>query len=103
MRPIATGETFRRANELQVGEYALVDYEQYPPSYEAPASFIGAPVFDGNRRLGVLLFQMPLDTISEVMGARYGLGEGGDAFDDCITPISFAKQPMVVVVWCHIT
>ena len=74
------GEAFRAADQLPAGEFALFDFRQYAPSYEAPASFIAAPVFDGGERLGVLLFQMPLDTITEVMSARHGLGEGGDAF-----------------------
>ena len=58
----------------------LVDFEQYPPSYEAPASFIASPIFSGDERIGVALFQMPLDRISAVMSERAGLGETGEIY-----------------------
>ena len=73
------GEAFRRANQLtDARDFVLVDFEQYKPSYEAPASFIASPIFDGDTRLGVAMFQMPLDTITEIMGERAGLGETGE-------------------------
>ena len=73
------GEVFRQANKLSdPSEFVLVEFEQYMPSYEAPASFIASPIFDGDKRLGVAIFQMPLDTITEIMGNRDGLGETGE-------------------------
>lgn len=73
------GEAFRRANRLtDPRDFVLVDFEQYKPSYEAPASFIASPIFDGETRLGVAMFQMPLDKITEIMGERAGLGETGE-------------------------
>ena len=55
------GEAFRRANAATAGEaVVLVDYAPYTPSYEAPASFIASPIFDGGEKIGVALFQMPL-------------------------------------------
>lgn len=74
------GEAFRQARELNVGEIAFVDFKQYGPSYEAPASFIASPIFDGDERIGVLIFQMPLDRISNVMSVRDGLGESGESY-----------------------
>ena len=56
-------------------DIVLVDFEQYGPSYEAPASFIASPIFDADTIVGVALFQMPLDGISSVMGQRAGLGK----------------------------
>ena len=73
------GEAFRRANELENGEYVLVDFKQYLPSYEAPASFIATPVYDGQEKLGVAIFQMPVDKILEVMSHRDGMGDTGEA------------------------
>ena len=73
------GEVFRRANKLSdPNDFVLVEFEQYLPSYEAPASFIASPIFDGEKRLGVAIFQMPLDTITGIMGERDGLGETGE-------------------------
>ncbi len=69
---------FREANELPAGEFVLVDFEQYKPSYEAPASFIAAPVYDGKEKLGVAIFQMPVDKILDMMSHRVSLGETGE-------------------------
>ncbi|WP_442481948.1 methyl-accepting chemotaxis protein [Aeoliella sp. SH292] len=73
------GEAFRKANAMNnAGEFVLVDFDPYLPSYEAPASFIATPIFDGARKLGVVIFQMPVDRICEVMAQRDGLGESGE-------------------------
>lgn len=61
-------------------ETFIVDFEQYSPSYEAPASFIASPIFDGNEKVGVAVFQMPLDRISQVLAQRSGLGETGETY-----------------------
>ncbi|TWT48259.1 methyl-accepting chemotaxis protein [Botrimarina hoheduenensis] len=71
-------EAFRQATKLAKGETAFVDFARYLPSYEAPASFIATPIFDGDKRLGVLVFQMPVDRITDMMAARPGLGESGE-------------------------
>ncbi|MCF6227919.1 MAG: methyl-accepting chemotaxis protein [Planctomycetes bacterium] len=73
------GECFRTANDLSsADETFMVDYKQYSPSYEAPASFIASPIYDGKEKLGVLIFQMPLDRLTEVMTAPDGLGKTGE-------------------------
>ncbi len=74
------GEVFRKARGLDAGEIAFVDYQQYAPSYDAPASFVAAPIFAGGKRVGVLIFQMPLDRVTEVMSVRNGLGESGESY-----------------------
>jgi methyl-accepting chemotaxis protein len=63
----------------------LVDYDLYAPSYDAPASFIASPIFDGDEKIGVLVFQMPTDEINRVMTgdknwSREGLGETGETY-----------------------
>jgi methyl-accepting chemotaxis protein len=73
------GEAFRKANAMtNHDDFVLVDFEQYTPSYEAPASFIASPIFDGDEKVGVAIFQMPVDRITSVMGLREGLGETGE-------------------------
>lgn len=64
---------------------SLVDFEAYEPSYNAAASFISTPVFDGNKFVGVLAFQMPIGEIEQIMtfkGDREsaGLGQSGEAY-----------------------
>lgn len=75
------GEVFARANELQDGDAAvLVDYRRYTPSYEAPASFIASPIFQEGEKVGILIFQMPIDRLNEILLARAGLGETGETY-----------------------
>ena len=74
-------ECFAKANKSEAAEeIVLVDYKQYSPSYEAPASFIASPVFDGDKKVGILMFQMPIDYINQVMGLRSGMGNTGETY-----------------------
>lgn len=66
-------------------DVALVDYNEYLPSYNAPASFIACPIFDGEKVIGVLAFQMPIDNINEIMTnhkqwENVGLGKTGESY-----------------------
>jgi len=63
----------------------LIDFEPYDPSYRAPASFIACPVYDGNEKIGILVFQMPIHRINQILtGDNHwredGLGESGETF-----------------------
>ena len=60
---------------------AFFDFAPYAPSHDAPASFIAAPLIDGEGKLiGVLAFQMPIDNLNGVMQDGAGLGESGQSF-----------------------
>lgn len=73
------GRAFQAASKLDDPNQAvLVDFENYWPSYQAPASFIASPIFDGDERLGVLIFQMPVDRINELMSLDSGIGSTGE-------------------------
>jgi methyl-accepting chemotaxis protein len=58
----------------------LEDFAHYGPSYEAPASFIASPVFNNGERIGVLIFQMPIDRITAVLSQETGMGETGEVY-----------------------
>ena len=63
----------------------LVDFKPYPPSYNEQASFISSPIYDGNKKIGVLIFQMPIDKINNIMTnknewAKVGLGASGETY-----------------------
>ncbi|MCP3985601.1 MAG: methyl-accepting chemotaxis protein [bacterium] len=74
-------EVFQKAAQADTPDATiLIDFKQYTPSYEAPASFIASPIFDGSEKIGVAIFQMPLDRITAVMGTRSGLGETGETY-----------------------
>ena len=68
------------ANASSKDDVFLVDYEDYVPSYQAPASFISSPIYDGDTKVGVAIFQMPLDKIAAIMGERTGLGNTGETY-----------------------
>lgn len=69
---------YKAALTVKKGSAQLLDYEAYTPSYDAPASFIAAPVYDKNDKLlGVLIFQIPVDRINAIMQTRKGLGDSG--------------------------
>jgi PAS domain S-box-containing protein len=63
----------------------LEDFEPYHPSYNDQASFISSPIYDGDKKIGVLLFQMPIDRINDIMTSKQnwesvGLGKTGETY-----------------------
>lgn len=74
-------DAFRKAKTInKKDQYVLVDYKKYTPSYEAPASFIAAPIWKGENKIGVAIFQMPIDRLNEIMGERSGMGKTGETY-----------------------
>ena len=77
---------FRQASVAKEGSFTcLKDFEPYQPSYNAPASFIASPIFDGDEKIGVLVFQMPIDRINDIMTSHQawkdvGLGDSGETY-----------------------
>lgn len=72
-------------NAKNKGALKLVDYRPYHPSYNAHASFIACPVFDGDEQIGVVAFQMPIDRINDIMTSKQkwsdvGLGATGETY-----------------------
>ena len=61
------------------GERAIVDFKQYEPSYGAAASFVSSPVFDNGKKIGVAVFQMPIDRINDVVTDGANLLDTGHA------------------------
>ncbi|MEM9588944.1 MAG: methyl-accepting chemotaxis protein [Planctomycetota bacterium] len=77
-------------------ETVLVDFQRYFPSYEAPASFIASPIYEGKERIGVLVFQMPVDRINELMVREAGIGRTGETIlvgDDGRLRCDSARDP----------
>jgi len=75
------GRAFRKANESSSqDDIIFVDYSRYPPSYEAPASFIASPIFEDGKKTGVIIFQISIEHINKIMGERSGLGETGETY-----------------------
>ncbi len=80
------GEAFKAALGSGKADYTkLVDFKPYVPSYNTMASFISSPVFDGDKLLGILVFQMPINKVNMIMtyGGKWenvGLGKTGESF-----------------------
>ncbi len=75
------GEVYRDAVKASSPGYiAIKDFKYYEPSYGAPASFIGSPVFRDGKKVGVAIFQMPVDKINDLMADTAGLGETGESY-----------------------
>jgi methyl-accepting chemotaxis protein len=80
------GEVFAQANAATDPDFITIsDYASYTPSYEDQAAFIASPIFDGDKKLGVLIFQMPIDHINAIMThngkwQESGLGESGETY-----------------------
>ncbi|MCJ8338978.1 MAG: methyl-accepting chemotaxis protein [Pseudomonadales bacterium] len=58
----------------------FADLSRYTPSYEAPAGFVASPIFNGSKKIGVLIFQFPLQQLNSIMAERSGLGESGETY-----------------------
>ncbi|MEE9326985.1 MAG: adenylate/guanylate cyclase domain-containing protein [Cocleimonas sp.] len=63
----------------------IVDFSPYAPSYNAPASFIGSPVYNGQHIVGIIVFQIPSDKIQDIMSSqrnwrKEGMGESGETY-----------------------
>jgi len=80
------GRVFRRS--LQLGnqrEVVVEDFSPYQPSYNDHASFMATPVIAEGRRIGTLIFQMPIERINMLMTysrnwSEAGMGETGETY-----------------------
>ena len=65
------GRVFAKANSgLKEGEVAFDDYARYEPSYNAEAMFISTPIFSNGRKIGILIFQAPINHINDIMTVK---------------------------------
>ncbi len=74
-------KAFARAKKLTSPDsFVIVDYKKYLPSYEAPASFIANAIWKNGKKIGVAIFQMPIDRLSSIMSERAGMGKTGETY-----------------------
>lgn len=66
-RQSGLAEAYQKAKGLRVGEVYFTQFESYTPSYEAAAAFASSPIYEDGTLVGILIFQMPVDTINQVM------------------------------------
>jgi len=78
-------DAYRAALALKSEQVAMVDFRPYLPSYEAAAAFMSTPIVSGGETVAILIYQMPVDRISEIMTyagqwRKVGLGESGESY-----------------------
>ena len=61
------------------------DFKPYEPSLNAAAAFMAMPIFDGERKVGVMAIQIPIKEINKIMTLdnnqeSVGLGKSGEAY-----------------------
>jgi len=95
------GDAFRQSWALdRPGMVALSEFGEYLPSYNDQAAFLGTPIFDNGKKIGVLIVQVPIDKINSVMThegkwKERGLGDSGETYLVSAadgTPRSVARQ-----------
>jgi methyl-accepting chemotaxis protein len=75
------GEAYRLAKAATSPDFvAIVDFKPYFPSYDAPAGFVASPIFAGEQKVGVLIFQFPIDGLNAIMKERTGMGDTGETY-----------------------
>lgn len=65
---------------LKESQTAIVDLQPYFPAYDAPSGFIATPIFQNNKKIGVVIFTIPIQRINAIMTARSGLGKTGETY-----------------------
>ena len=79
-------ESLTRAAEFKNrDDVAFSDYAIYLPSYNDSAAFVAVGIFDGDKNIGVLAVQVPIDQVTAAMTSKKrwkesGLGNTGEAY-----------------------
>ena len=58
-------------------DYKMADFEAYRPNLGNPSAFIGSPIYNGNKMIGILVFQFPIDEITRLMSGNFKWKEQG--------------------------
>ncbi len=76
----AAAAVFERAMEGGAGTAAMLDLQPYEANGNRPTSFIAAPIALGKKKIGALIYHVPTERISGLLGKYAGLGETGNVF-----------------------
>lgn len=76
---------FKAANAADAGKVFIADFASYKASYNEQAAFIATPIYKDNVKIGILVFQFPVDVINNIMtyNKRWedvGLGYSGETY-----------------------
>lgn len=59
-------------------DVAVLDFKPHQTSYEQPMMFLSAPVFEDSKKIGVVVFQVPITQVATILDDHTGLGETGE-------------------------
>jgi signal transduction histidine kinase/ActR/RegA family two-component response regulator len=76
--PTALGDLWRSVTRER--RAAVSDTRLYPPSANAAAQFVAAPILVDGAVAGVAALQISIDSIDVIMGERAGMGRTGDTY-----------------------
>lgn len=85
-RNTSLAEAFNAAKSSNDHDFVkMVDFKPYDPSYAVPASFIASPIYEGDEKIGILIFQIPIVKIDQVLTGnenweQEGLGKSGESY-----------------------
>ncbi|MDG1287241.1 MAG: methyl-accepting chemotaxis protein [Rickettsiales bacterium] len=76
------GNAFRAAAapSTAAGEQFFFDFKPYAPSHGAPASFISTPIVENGKKVGVLIYRMPVERLNGIVASHDGMGETGEIY-----------------------
>ena len=79
------GRVFNSAVNSMPSKVSFSNFEPYLPSYHALAGFVAAPIYDQDKIIAVLIFQMPMDKINAIVTHNQnwkntGFGESGETY-----------------------
>jgi len=85
-------------------QVSYADFTPYAPSNNVPAGFIGRPIEDdAGHRLGVLIYQLPIDKLSALFDDEKQMGATGKIYlvgEDYLlrNNVRFAKEPTILTL-----
>ncbi|WNO08160.1 methyl-accepting chemotaxis protein [Teredinibacter sp. KSP-S5-2] len=80
------GKAFRETVQLNlIDDVYTADFAFYQPSYNAPAMFISAPIYDGETLVGIFAIQVPVARLSDITTSNQrweavGMEETGEVY-----------------------
>lgn len=81
-----SGKIFDKALKIDNNVNSVIsDFEIYYPSRGIPSMFVAKPIYEGNKRIAILIMQVSIDVLNEVMTnqsnwLKDGLGMTGESF-----------------------
>src|SRR3990167_8272058 len=74
------GKAFRKGITLPPHTTTIADFENYRPSYDAPASFVAAPIVSNGKTIALLMLQISINNINLIMTDRNSMGKTGESY-----------------------